>query len=487
MKRGIAIPIVLMMLWMLPLLQATTPGDEPDAASPPAAEPPAVEEQPAPAAEAEAIAAFQKIVTEAKAKALPSLVFIKPVQERLEGGEARRQQVFGSGVIIDGEGHVVTNNHVAEKAKHIRCVLYDKSEMDATVVGLDQETDLAVIKLDLSEYKGKLPVATLGTSSALSEGDFVMALGAPLGFSRSVSLGVVSNLERYFDMAPYTLWIQTDAAINPGNSGGPLVNLKGEVIGINSLGVPSGENLGFAIPVDLVRDIARELIGRAAKTGKEGKITRSWTGIKFQELKDFSKSETIAAEEGVLVGSIFPNSPASKTDLRAGDIIQEVNGKKINCTYRHELPATQRFFASLPLGEEAKLAVLRGKEKIEVTIVPEVRGKREGDEMECKDWGMTVKEISRLTGIMSRFKENGVFVLGLKYDGNAGKSGLEHGDIIVKLGGKEINSLDEFEAEYNELIKLEKGKRKVLVEVNRVGYAQYVVLDFNKEPEEDEE
>ncbi len=479
MKKGIVL-VVAISLFCITLIFAQAPEVEPEGTDPASSEV-------KPDEIARAVAAFQEIVSEAKKKALPSLVFIKPVQERLEGGEAKRRQIYGSGVIIDREGHVITNNHVAEKTKEIRCVLFDKSEMDATVVGLDEATDLAVIKLDLSEYKGELPVATLGTSSMLSEGNFVLALGAPMGFSRSVSLGVVSNLERYFESAPYTLWIQTDAAINPGNSGGPLVNLKGEVIGINSMKIPFADNLGFAIPVDLVKDVVKKLIENAAKTGDEGKIARSWTGIKFQEMKDFSESETIKGEEGVLVGSIHPNSPASKAGLRPGDIILGVNGKKVNCIYQHELPATQRFFAALPLDKDAELTVLRGDETTKVNIVPKIRGKREGDEMECKDWGMTVREIEPLTPVFSHFRDRGVFVLGLKYKGNANKSGLQEYDIIVKLADVEINSLGEFEAEYNELIKMEKGHRKVLVEVNRFGYPRYVVVDFNKEPEEDEE
>ncbi len=431
----------------------------------------------------DAAVAFQQMVIQAKEKALAPLVFIKPIQEKLEAGKAEREQIFGSGFIIDEEGHVVTNNHVAEKAKIIRCVLHDRTEVSAEVVGLDPDTDLALIKLDLKDYKKKLPVAKLGESSKLNEGEFVMALGAPFGFSRSVSVGVISNRERYFEDAPYTLWIQTDAAINPGNSGGPLVNMKGEVVGINSLGIPAfmGDNIGFSIPIDEARVVIDALI-------KNKKVVRGWTGIQFQELKDFSTSTAIKSDKGVLVAGVYPESPASRAELRPGDIILKCNGKDVMGIYRQDLPAVQRFFAALPLEKPARLAILRDGKKQNVQIVPEKRAKKEGDQFECKNWEMTVQEINTQSSpFISHFRDRGVFVLGAKYDGNAQESGIESGDIIISLNGTEINSLAAFKEIYEELDKLEKGKRKALLEVLRRGYTRFLVLDFNKEPEEDEE
>jgi serine protease Do len=232
----------------------------------------------------------EEVIQEAKDKVFPAVVFIKPIQQEFRGGKMEKVQVFGSGAIISPEGYVVTNNHVAEKATEIRCVLSDREEVTAKIVGLDPETDLAVIKLNLAERKSKepLPVAEFGDSTLLRVGELVMAMGAPHGFERSVSRGIVSSVERYLDFAPYNLWIQTDAAINPGNSGGPLVDIHGRIIGINARGMRGADNLGFAIPSMVVKDVVARILA-------DGKVQRAWTGLRFQALKDFRKSSYIDA------------------------------------------------------------------------------------------------------------------------------------------------------------------------------------------------
>jgi serine protease Do len=398
----------------------------------------------------------------------------------MDNGEAEDIEIFGSGFIIDEEGHVVTNNHVAEKTTSIRCILYDKTELPATVVGLDPETDLAVLKLDLSHYDKKLSVAALGSSAALSEGDFVMALGAPLGFSRSVSLGVVSNKERYFEQSPYTLWIQTDAAVNPGNSGGPLVNLKGEVVGINSRAIMGANSLGFAIPIDEARVIVDKLI-------RDKAVVRTWTGLWMQELESFSASNLIKAKEGVLVAGVSADSPAAKAGVEPGDIILTCNGQKVTCRYEQELPATSRFFTSLPLDRPSELVLLRGDKQMTVSLAPEKQDKANGEQFDCKSWGMTVQEINKLLpAFIIRFRDHGVFVLGLKYEHNAQRGGIQSGDIIVKINGAEINSIKDMKAAYEKADRLEKGARTALVEVLRHGYTTFIVIDFNEEPKLEE-
>ena len=204
----------------------------------------------------------EEVIQEAKDKVFPAVVFLKPIQQEFRGGKMEKIQVFGSGAIISPEGFVVTNNHVADKATEIRCVLFDKEEITAKTVGLDPETDLAVIKLNLTERKAKtpLPVAEFGDSNTLKVGELVMAMGAPHGFERSVSRGIVSSVERHLDFAPYNLWIQTDAAINPGNSGGPLVDIRGRIVGINARGMRGADNLGFAIPSAVVKEVVDRIL-----------------------------------------------------------------------------------------------------------------------------------------------------------------------------------------------------------------------------------
>jgi serine protease Do len=421
----------------------------------------------------------EEVIQEAKDKVFPAVVFIKPIQKEFRGGKMEKVQAFGSGVIIDDQGHVVTNNHVAEKATEIKCVLSDKEEIPAKVVGLDPETDLAVLKLDLSARKSAepLPRAEFGDSRKLRVGELVMAMGAPHGFERSVSRGIVSSLERYFDFAPYNLWIQTDAAINPGNSGGPLVNIEGLVIGINARAMRGAENLGFAIPSEVVRDVVARII-------RDGKVTRAWTGIKFQALKDFSRSSYIEAKSGVLVASVDEGSPAEKIGLRAGDIVTSVEGEAVRGMYETDLPGVERRFAALSVGKSAKLDVLRGSESLALAVEPAIKGRQEGEDFECKRWDMTVKEITVFSDPFLYFqKPRGVFVQGVKYQGNARASGFANFDVILTIGDRTVETLKDVREAYEASLKMERGKRKLLFRVIRQGYRRLLVLDFEKDLE----
>ncbi len=456
----------------------------------------------------------QQVIDEAIKKVFPSLVFIKPIQEEYSEGKKQLQQVFGSGFIISNEGYVVTNSHVAEKSKEIKCVLFDKEEISAEIVGLDKETDLAVLRLNLKELKIKQPltVASFGDSRIIKEGDAVMAMGSPYGFTRSISRGIISSTERYFEFSPYNLWFQTDAAINPGNSGGPLVNERGEVVGVNSLGLFGADNIGFAIPSEVVKEVAEKLI-------RDKKVNRAWVGIKMQALKDFSKSTLLQATKGVLIASVDEGSPAEIGGLKAGDILLSCNDKEINGIYQTDLPLIERFLANLPIGSQAKFQVLRTQErtasfnpfinmiagilgtfsskppkkktvtKEKVLIVtPVLKEKHEGDDFECKKWNMTVKEITKFSDLYIYFQKNkGVFIQGVKSGGNAEVSGLYINDILVKIGDVEISSLKTFKEVYEKLIVTEKGKRKIKVVVMRYGYLQYLVLDFERDIEKIEE
>ena len=272
---------------------------------------------------------LEEILEGAKKKVFPALVYVKPIVEDYQSGELKKQQVSGSGVIISPGGLVVTNNHVVEKAVQVNCVLWDKDQVSARILGRDKETDLALLQLEGIENKIPLPYGEFGDSGALSEGDFVMAMGSPFGFTRSISLGIVSNTQRYLGFESehkYNTWIQTDAAINPGNSGGPLVNSQGQIVGINTLGIFLADNLGFSIPSNVAKEIA-------ARLERDGEIHRAWCGIKLQPLKDFNSNTFIDAERGVLIRDVEQTSPAADAGIQEGDILLSINCVPVEGTY----------------------------------------------------------------------------------------------------------------------------------------------------------
>ena len=230
---------------------------------------------------------LQERIYYARDRVLPALVHIQPVIRNYDTGELEKQAVIGSGVIFHKDGYVVTNYHVAGKAVRIICTLYDKEQVPAEFVGGDPMTDLSVIKLDLSKYDKPLQPAEFGDSDSIHVGQYVLAMGSPLSLSRSVSAGVISTRDRYFDddvrlptgeqTGKYNLWIQTDAAINQGNSGGPLVDLDGRVVGINSRATLFANNIGFAIPVNVVKEVTAAILDHGA-------VERSWIGVHAQAL-----------------------------------------------------------------------------------------------------------------------------------------------------------------------------------------------------------
>jgi len=267
----------------------------------------------------------------------------------------RRQTSLGSGVIIDKSGLILTNNHVVKDADEISVKFANKQEAKGKVVGTDPKTDLAVIR---ASAKDDLPVALLGNSDTLRVGEWAIAIGNPFGLDHTLTVGVISATGRSeVGIATYENFIQTDASINPGNSGGPLLNIRGEVIGINTAIVASGQGIGFAIPINMARKVMDDLV-------KRGKVTRGWLGVGIQPLTpEIAKSFGVTAGEGVLVNQVMPKSPAESAGLKTGDLILGVNGKPVKDP-RH----LQRIIAETEIGKSIELIIMHDKARRTVKV-----------------------------------------------------------------------------------------------------------------------
>jgi serine protease Do len=345
-----------------------------------------------------------------------------------------RQRGLGSGFIISRDGYILTNNHVIAGADKIRVKLAGGKEYPAEIVGRDANTDIALIKI---KPDGDLPTAVLGDSDKLRVGDWVLAIGNPFGLEQTVTAGIVSAKARSIGAGPYDDFIQTDASINPGNSGGPLFNLKGEVVGINTAIVAQGQGIGFAVPVNMAREIYSDL-----KT--KGRVTRGWLGVSVQDLtEEMASSLKIEGRQGALVGEVFPGEPADRAGIRTGDVIIEIAGKPVRNT--HDL---LRQVATLAVGKKAALRIVRdGRERtVEATVgerkdVRELARGREGGER----FGMTVQE---LTPEMARHfglaEKAGVVVTRVTEGGAADEAGLQPQDIILQVNRTQIRSLQDY-------------------------------------------
>ena len=418
---------------------------------------------------------FRSVIQQAQEKVFPALVFIKPIKEQLGTGERIRRQVFGSGVIITPDGLVVTNSHVARNSTQIKCVLSDRRQLPARVVGVDVDTDLALLRLELPPNHAPVPAATLGDSTSLKEGQFVMALGSPFGFTRSISFGIISCTRRYLDVGPYSLWIQTDAAINPGNSGGPLVNDRGDVIGINTLKVSYGENIGFAIPADTVRRVVEQL-------RRKGRVERSYTGIQFQPIKDFVRDVVLEYDTGVLVRGVDEGSPAARAGLKAGDLILSCRGNPVRGIYLEDLPRVRSTLASLRPDAPVPMTVRRGAREMTVQVKPTRKLQPSEEGLELPMWNCSAQAISKSrTPMLHYFTPRAVYILGVRKPGNAHASGLRSGDVVLSIDREPIPTLEALAKVYRRLTRLEREKRTALLEILRRGYRLFVVIDFKRD------
>lgn len=366
--------------------------------------------------------------------------------ERFFGEDMQRefkQPSLGSGFIIDKEGFVVTNNHVIEDADQIKVKLKDQREFDAKIVGRDANTDIALLKIESGD---NLPVVKLGDSDALEVGQWVLAIGSPFGLEHTVTAGIVSAKGRVIGSGPYDDFIQTDASINPGNSGGPLLNLKGEVIGINTAIVASGQGIGFAIPINLAKDIIVAL-------KNEGEVTRGWLGVAIQDLSsDMAEYYAIEKKEGVFVADVFEGDPADAAGIQRKDIILELNGEKIKTT--RQLTA---MIAKIPVGESARLKILRdGKEKTVQVVIgkrPEERLAARGQpEEQAEAFGIGVSNLTpEITQRFDTDETSGVIVTRVESGSKGDNADIRVGDIIKEINRQPIKDLSDYQATLNKV------------------------------------
>jgi serine protease Do len=423
---------------------------------------------------------FRQVIARAKDKVFPAVVYIKCLQESHESGRKVSQEIAGSGVIISPTGEVLTNWHVVDKAVEVRCLLFDGRAMEAKVVGLDKDTDLAMIQLKVPAASAPLPYAALGDSAVLKEGDFVMAMGAPWGLSRSVSMGIVSCARRFLpENSQYSLWLQTDAAISPGNSGGPLINTAGEIVGINTRGVLYGGDMGFAVPSSTIRHLLPQF-------RQFGKANWSWVGLQLQPLKDFDKNMYFEGDQGVVVADTDPESPARRAGFQARDRLLKIGDRPVTAMTDEDLPAIRLAIALLPKRQPVTFELLRDGKPLVIKLELREKGKVEGEELDCPRWDFTVREINRFDNPdLFFYREKGVFVYGVKSPGNAQSAGLREGDILVKLDGQEVTTLAEVKALHKTSLENLKTKHRLILSVLRNGLMQQVVLDYARDFEKD--
>lgn len=396
--------------------------------------------------------------------------------------QTQRGQSLGSGFIFRNDGYIITNNHVVSDAENVLVKLPDGTEHKAKIIGLDRDTDIAVLKIDVDD---ELPVAEFGNSDQLRVGEWVMAIGNPfpeLGLDRTVTVGVVSAKGRgnlYFgpdDTPQYQNYIQTDASINPGNSGGPLVNVRGEVVGINSAitnptGVGFNIGIGFAIPVNLAKSVIPDLI-------EKGKVSRGFLGITFQPVtKAIADARNLPSDQGVLVRTVQPGSPADKAGIELGDIITEFDGWPITDEQKFRMTVAQA-----GPGREVTVGILRDGKKLtkKLTLADRdkfiaVTGEEPAEEKKEENWlgldlSTTTKELA--TQYRLEFRA-GVMVIGLEPGSPADLGRFEIGDIITKVNDKGIENLEE----YRKIVKplAEKGKA-ILFLVYRNGEPLFVAV-----------
>ncbi|UCE64441.1 MAG: DegQ family serine endoprotease, partial [Nitrospirota bacterium] len=392
--------------------------------------------------------------------------FGEEFERRFRQPQERQEQGLGSGVIIGSDGYIVTNNHVVEQADELQVMLADKRKYPAKLIGTDPKTDLAVIKIEASD----LPTLPWGDSNSLQVGEMVLAVGNPFGLNQTVTMGIISAVGRAnMGIVDYENFIQTDAAINPGNSGGALVNLNGELIGINTAifsRTGGYMGIGFAIPSQMVKHVMQSLISH-------GKVVRGWLGVSIQEVTpDLATQFDAPDTTGVLVGDVFDDSPAKGAGVRRGDIIREFQGTSVK-----DPNHLRALVADTPPNSTARMTVWRegGEKELQVSIgeMPrdlaslssETEGKTQGDHALA---GITVGPIPPEQGT----DQKGVVITHIEADSPAARAGLREGDILVELNRQEVRTIEDFqrltsnlEAKSPVLVLLKRGRGTIFLAI----------------------
>lgn len=384
--------------------------------------------------------------------------------EKFFGGEMPREREtrsLGSGFIINKEGYIVTNNHVVENAKEIIVTLHNEKDFKAEVIGKDKKTDLALIKI---EAEGDLPVAPLGDSDKLGVGEWVLAIGNPFGLAETVTTGIVSAKGRVIGAGPYDDFIQTDASINPGNSGGPLFNFWGEVVGINTAIIATGQGIGFAIPINMAKELLPQL-------KEKGRVTRGWLGVVIQRVtSQLAESFGLKEKKGALVSDVFKGGPAEKAGIQRGDIILEFNGKEIK-----DFGDLSRIVASTPVGSTVSLKVFRNGKilSLQATIAEMEEPTEVAKAPGAKPLGITVQnitpEIARSLGLEPG---SGVVITEVEPGSPAAKAGMRNGDVIQEINREPIKDADEF----NRTVESLKDQENILFLIRRGESNLFIVV-----------
>jgi len=390
---------------------------------------------------------------------------------RFNGPRKRQESALGSGVIVDPKGYIITNNHVIEKADKIKVVLSDDREYDGKVIGTDPKTDLAVIKIDAKD----LPSVAWGDSDKLEVGEYVLAIGNPFGLNQTITMGIVSAIGRAnVGIADYEDFIQTDAAINPGNSGGALVNVSGQLVGVNTaIFSRSGGymGIGFAVPSNMAKSVMDSLV-------KTGKVTRGWLGVSIQKLnKDLAKQFDLPDSKGALVGEVMEDTPAEAAGIEAGDVIIKFNGKDVD-----DPTSLRNIVADTPINKKVDVVVIRDGKKKTLTVktgeqpkdMAKVGPSDEGDEDQAS--GLAGFEVRDLTPAIARelgIKNiAGVVVSSVESGSQAQQAGLQRGDVILSVNRKIVNSVADFNAVTGKIGKDD----SILLRVNRRGGKVFIII-----------
>jgi serine protease Do len=386
------------------------------------------------------------------------------------GRELERQvPSLGSGFVISSDGYIVTNNHVVEGVDSIKVAFNDGSELDATIIGRDPKTDIALIQVESEEKLFALP---LGDSSAVRPGEWVVAIGNPFGLEHTVTAGIVSAKHRVIGQGSYDDYIQTDAAINPGNSGGPLLNLKGEVIGINTAINPRANTIGFAVPINMAKQILPQLKAKGA-------VTRGWLGVVIQRITpELIEALELDSEDGALVSKVAPDGPAAEAGVQHGDVIVAFDGEKVESW--SDLP---RIVAATPVGKEVELVVTRDGNRKTLTAkvgtledaetLAELDGPGDDDESAAK-FGLRIQDLTpEIADQLGVEADAGVLVTAVEPGSASEAAGLRRGDLILEVDRTEVNSASELQERLGKaggrtLLLVRRGDATIFVPLRRI-------------------